>query len=76
DLIRALAERLTITSIVVTHDMHSVLSIADRAAFLHEGEMRWVGTVDEMHDSDDEILLRFVKANEYQIGRRRTVGAS
>ncbi|MEM1127614.1 MAG: ABC transporter ATP-binding protein [Bacteroidota bacterium] len=76
DLIRALAERLTITSIVVTHDMHSVLSIADRAAFLHEGEMRWVGTVDEMHDSDDEILLRFVKANEYQIGRPRTVGAS
>ena len=68
ELIRSLADELNITSIVVTHDMHSVLSIADRAAFLHEGQLRWVGTVDDLHRATDEVLLGFVKANEYQIG--------
>lgn len=69
ELINDLAEQLNVTSIVVTHDMHSVLAIADRAAFLHQGNLRWVGTVDELHESDDEVLTRFVRANEYQIGR-------
>ena len=68
DLINGLAERLKVTSIIVTHDMHSVLSIADRAGFIHKGHLHWVGTVEEMHQSTDEILLDFVKANEYQIG--------
>ena len=68
DLIRDLSEQMNATSIVVTHDMHSVLSIADRAAFLHQGYMHWVGTIDELHEADDDILRAFVKANEYQIG--------
>jgi phospholipid/cholesterol/gamma-HCH transport system ATP-binding protein len=68
DLIRSLADQLNVTSIVVTHDMHSVLSIADRAAFIYRGEMRWVGTIDEMHHATDTVLMDFVRANEYQIG--------
>ena len=68
ELIHALAEHLNVTSIVVTHDMHSVLDIADRAAFLHENRLRWTGTIEEMHQSDDETLISFVRANEYQIG--------
>ncbi len=68
ELISGLAEQLNVTSIVVTHDMHSVLSIADRAAFIHEGQMRWVGAIEELHRTDDETLLSFVRANEYQIG--------
>lgn len=68
DLIRTLTDEMNVTSIVVTHDMHSVLSIADRAALLYHGRLRWVGTIDELHRSDDEVLCSFVKANEYQIG--------
>jgi phospholipid/cholesterol/gamma-HCH transport system ATP-binding protein len=45
-----------------------VLSIADRAAFVHATRMHWVGTIDEMHQSRDEVLRSFVKANEYAIG--------
>lgn len=70
DLITGLGDRLNITSIVVTHDMHSVLTIADRACFLNQGYLHWVGTVEELHNSDDTMLLDFVKANEYQIGTR------
>lgn len=67
-LIKGLADRLNVTSIVVTHDMHSVLSIADRAAFIHDGRIHWSGTIDELHASTDSTLCDFVKANEYQIG--------
>jgi phospholipid/cholesterol/gamma-HCH transport system ATP-binding protein len=71
DLISSLAKALNVTSIVVTHDMHSVLSIADRAAFIYQGEMRWIGSIDELHDATDRVLLDFVRANEYQIGPER-----
>ncbi len=67
-MIRDLAGRLGITSIVISHDMHSVLKIADRIAFLYKGRIHWSGTVDALHDATDEVLLDFVKANEYQIG--------
>lgn len=73
ELISDLAERLHVTSIVVTHDMHSVLEVADRAALVHQGTMHWVGTIDELHESDDEVLCQFVKANEYQIGQPNTI---
>jgi phospholipid/cholesterol/gamma-HCH transport system ATP-binding protein len=67
-LIVSLAERLRVTSILVSHDIHSVLRVADRACFIHDGRLRWVGTIDEMHRSTDETLLSFVRANEYRIG--------
>jgi phospholipid/cholesterol/gamma-HCH transport system ATP-binding protein len=68
DLIKLLADHLNITSVVITHDMHSVLSIADRVAFIYQGRLHWTGPVSELHTSDDEILLEFVRANEYKIG--------
>ncbi|MEX1055918.1 MAG: ABC transporter ATP-binding protein [Rhodothermales bacterium] len=68
DLIKLLADHLNVTSVVITHDMHSVLSIADRVAFIYQGRLHWTGTVGDLHTSDDEILLEFVRANEYKIG--------
>ncbi len=73
-LIKGLTDQLNVTSIVVTHDMHSVLSIADRAAFIHEGRMHWTGTISELHGADDPVLRDFVKANEYQIGQPKRLG--
>ncbi len=67
-LINGLAEKLAVTSIVVTHDMRSVLSVADRVAFLHKTRMHWVGTIGALHRSTNKILRDFVKANEYSIG--------
>lgn len=66
-LIKNLADSLNVTSVVITHDMHSVISIADRAVYLHEQRVQWKGTVDELYESDDQTLLDFVTANEYQI---------
>lgn len=70
ELINTLTEHLSVTSIVITHDMHSVLSIANRVAFIHGGKIHWSGTIEDLHESDDDVLLEFVRANEYKIGNR------
>ena len=72
ELIKSLSVRLNVTSVVVTHDMHSVLTIADRAAFINEGTVWWVGTIPELHACTDRTLCDFVRANEYQIGTPAT----
>lgn len=66
-LIIEMSEALNITSVVVTHDMHSVLEVADTVAFLDKGKLSWFGTVEEMRVTDHKDLLRFVSASEYQI---------
>jgi phospholipid/cholesterol/gamma-HCH transport system ATP-binding protein len=67
DLIIHMSENLNITSIVVTHDMHSVLRIADFAAFLDEQKLSWHGSIDELHLAKHDRLRSFIKASEYQI---------
>ena len=66
-LIISLAENLKITSIVVTHDIHSVLEIAETVAFLEDQRLAWYGTVEEMRRSDHEQLIDFITASEYQV---------
>ena len=68
ELIHRLGTTMGTTSVVVTHDMHSVLSIADRIAFVHDGAIPWTGSIDDLHTATDETLLAFVRANEYKIG--------
>lgn len=66
-LIIYMAENLNITSIVVTHDIHSVLKIADNIVFLENQELCWYGTVEEMRESNNKELMDFVTASEYKI---------
>jgi len=66
-LIISLAENLNITSIVVTHDIHSVLKIADRVAYLEDQSLYWHGTLEQLRKSDDQTLMDFITASEYQI---------
>lgn len=66
-LIISMAQDLNITSIVVTHDIHSVLEVADRVAFLNNQRLAWYGTLEEMKISDDRELMEFITASEYQI---------
>lgn len=66
-LIISMADNLNITSIVVTHDIHSVLEIAEKIVFLADQELSWYGTTEEMRKSDNKKLLDFVTASEYKI---------
>ena len=59
-LIRDLHERLRVTSVVVTHDMHSAFSVATRMAMIHEGEKIADGRPDEIINIDNPILQQFI----------------
>ena len=67
NLIIDLADNLDITSVVVTHDIHSVLKIAEQVAFLHNQKLCWSGSVEEMRQSDDKNLIDFVTASEFNL---------
>src|SRR6185312_16073639 len=59
-LIALLKTQLHLTSIVVTHDMRFARKLADKIVFLHQGEARFFGTVEEMDASDDPVLREFL----------------
>jgi phospholipid/cholesterol/gamma-HCH transport system ATP-binding protein len=61
NLIERLKQQLHLTSIVVTHDMAFAKKLADRVVFLHEGEARFFGTMEEM---DDDVLREFLQLDE------------
>jgi phospholipid/cholesterol/gamma-HCH transport system ATP-binding protein len=58
-MIRARRE-LGATSVVVTHDLSSAFTVADRIAFLHEGRIRQAGTVQEIRESSDPLVREFI----------------
>ena len=60
-IIRKLQKELHVTSIVVTHDLQTAFSVADRMALLHQGEIYFSGTVEEMRDSEDLIVQQFIR---------------
>ena len=64
-LIRSLQKRLGVTSIVVTHDIHSAFTVADRLAFLRDGSIRFDGTVDEAKTSSEPMLRAFLRGGGY-----------
>jgi phospholipid/cholesterol/gamma-HCH transport system ATP-binding protein len=76
ELIIKLQRDLKVTSVIVTHDMHSAFKIADRIVMLSDGKLVADGTPDEIRDSQDPIVHRFVtgKASEKELaGLRGTV---
>lgn len=60
DLIGRLKKQLLLTSIVVTHDMRFAERLADHVLFLHEGGVRFYGTMGEMKESEDPVLRQFL----------------
>ena len=59
-LIRALNESLKLTSIVVTHDVTEVLSIADYVYILAEHKIIGAGTPDEIRNSHSDLVQQFL----------------
>lgn len=64
DLIKDLANRLSVTSIVVTHDMFSVKNVADRVAMMHEGKVYFTGKPEELLNSSDKTIYEFIRRTE------------
>ncbi len=61
ELILKLKHEMSVTSVVVTHDMHSALKVGDRVVMLKEGKIIFDGTPDDVRNSDNPVVQRFVK---------------
>ncbi len=60
DLIIDLKQKLGVTSVVITHDMRSAFKIADKIAFLYEGNILLYGTPEEFRKTDNPYVKQFV----------------
>jgi phospholipid/cholesterol/gamma-HCH transport system ATP-binding protein len=63
-LIDRLAKKLSVTSIIITHDMFSVFRIADNIAMLDNGIVRFEGKSDEFVKSQDFAVREFLERYE------------
>lgn len=60
DLIVEQVKGLGATALSITHDMASARKIADYVAMIHEGEIIWTGTVDELDHSSNPYVDQFI----------------
>jgi phospholipid/cholesterol/gamma-HCH transport system ATP-binding protein len=60
DLIVDLRKKLGVTSVSITHDMHSAYKISDRIAMLYKGEIQEIGTPDEIRGTSNPIVKQFI----------------
>jgi len=65
ELINELTEEYQITTVIVTHDMNSVMGIGDNILFLHNGKKWWEGSNREIAHTDNKELNDFVFASKF-----------
>ncbi len=63
DLIVEAEEMFGVTSIVISHDMASVVRIANYLSFLHQGQIAATGTPDELLRSEHPATAEFIRAS-------------
>jgi phospholipid/cholesterol/gamma-HCH transport system ATP-binding protein len=71
ELIQDLSEDYDMTTIVVTHDMNSMIGIGEKIMFLYKGHKLWEGTKNEITDSGVQELDDFVFANKVMNNMRK-----
>jgi phospholipid/cholesterol/gamma-HCH transport system ATP-binding protein len=69
-LIQEITEEFNITTVVVTHDMNSVMEIGDYVMFMHKGQMLWEGPNTDILDADVRELQEFVYSNKLMMALR------
>jgi phospholipid/cholesterol/gamma-HCH transport system ATP-binding protein len=65
ELIREVTQEFNIVTMVVTHDMNSVLGIGDNILFIYKGQSWWQGNSSQVLKTDNKELLDFVYASEF-----------
>jgi phospholipid/cholesterol/gamma-HCH transport system ATP-binding protein len=59
-LIQELSRNFGVTSIVVSHDLTSIFTIADRIAMLYQGQVRMLGTPNQFRSCNDPVVQQFI----------------
>ena len=61
ELIMRMADELSVTGLVITHDMTSAFRVSDRIAMLYDGRIRYEGTPEEMREAEDPVVKGFIE---------------
>lgn len=65
ELIHDITTEFNITTVIITHDMNSVMEIGDNVMFIYKGKNWWQGTKAEILNTKNEELYNFVFASEF-----------
>ena len=64
NLIQEITHEYNITTVVVTHDMNSVMEIGENIVFLKNGLLVWQGTKEDIFNTDNEDVTNFVYSSD------------
>lgn len=64
-LIRKLQKELSITSVVVTHDMSTTRHVADRLVFLEQGKLAFKGDLTEAENTTHPVLKAYLQGGQH-----------
>ena len=65
NLIKEITEEYSITTVVITHDMNSVIEIGDNIMFIYKGNKWWEGSKEEILKTDNIEVCDFVYATKF-----------
>ncbi len=64
-LISEITKEMDITTVVITHDMNSVIEIGENIMFIYKGEKWWEGEKEDIINTDNAEINEFVYASEF-----------
>ena len=64
-LIHEITQEFGMTTIVISHDMNSVIEIGDKVIFLHKGHLWWEGDRKTILKTENQEILDFVYASKF-----------
>ena len=64
NLVLEITQEYDITTVVITHDMNSVLEIGEKIVFLKNGLIAWEGDKDQIFKTDNEAVTEFVYSSD------------
>lgn len=65
NLIKEITDEYGITTVVITHDMNSVIEIGDNIMFIYKGDNWWQGNKEEILKTDNPEVCDFVYATKF-----------
>lgn len=71
NLIHDITQEYNITTLVITHDMNSVIEIGDHVLFIHKGYNAWEGDRNTILTTDQNNVVDFVYASEFMKNMRK-----
>lgn len=76
NLIREITYEYGITTVVITHDMNSVIEVGDNIMFIHEGNNWWHGGRADIITTENPEILNFVYASDFMKEIRASIQVS